>query len=115
MLTWRQVGDPGTDHAVWGRAEDMTMPRPSFDVDQNNPGSDLLGQTAAALAAISIAFETIDAPYALKLEAHARDLYACVPSLPHALAGGIRRAQHAQRAERGKAAACGRGSLHGQR
>lgn len=71
-----QVGDPGPDHAVWGRAEDMTMSRPAFDVDQNNPGSDLLGQTAAALAAISIMFEKSDPAYALELEAHARDLYA---------------------------------------
>ena len=71
-----QVGDPGVDHAVWGRAEDMTMARPPFDVDQNSPGSDLLGQTAAALAAISIIFEKTDPEYALKLEAHARDLYA---------------------------------------
>ncbi len=73
---WAQVGDPGADHATWGRAEDMTMARPAYDVDEKNPGSDLLGQTAAALAAISIMFEKVDAPYALKLEAHARDLYA---------------------------------------
>lgn len=52
------------------------MSRPPFDVDQNNPGSDLLGQTAAALAAISIIFEKTDPEYALTLEAHARDLYA---------------------------------------
>ena len=39
------------------------------------PGSDLLGQTVAALAAIAIVFETIDATYANTLEAHARDLY----------------------------------------
>ncbi|CAL5226752.1 g9605 [Coccomyxa viridis] len=71
-----QVGDPGSDHATWGRAEDMTMARPSWDLDQNNPGSDLLGQTAAALAAISIMFEKSDPNYALMLEAHARDLYA---------------------------------------
>ena len=71
-----QVGDPGPDHAYWGRPEDMTMPRPSWDVDQSNPGSDALGQTAAALAAISIIYESVDAEYALLLEAHARDLYA---------------------------------------
>ena len=52
------------------------MARPSWDLDQNNPGSDLLGQTAAALAAISIMFEKSDPNYALMLEAHARDLYA---------------------------------------
>ena len=38
-------------------------------------GSDLLGQTVAALAAIAIVFQTIDATYANTLEAHARDLY----------------------------------------
>ena len=54
----------------------MTEPRPSWDCDQNNPCSDLLGQTAAALAAISMIFEKIDPAYALTLEAHARDLYA---------------------------------------
>ena len=71
-----QVGDPGLDHASWGRAEDMTMSRPAYDLDENNPGSDLLGQTAAALAAISIMFEKSDPNYALMLEAHARDIYA---------------------------------------
>ena len=72
-----QIGDPGPDHAAWNRAEDMTEARPAFDLDQNNPGSDALGQAAAALAAISIIYETVDAGYALLLEAHARDLYAC--------------------------------------
>ena len=39
-------------------------------------GSDLLGETAAALAAISMVFESTDAVYAATLEAHARDVYA---------------------------------------
>lgn len=38
-------------------------------------GSDLLGQTVAALAAIAIAFQGSDPSYANTLEAHARDLY----------------------------------------
>lgn len=38
-------------------------------------GSDLLGQTVAALAAIAIAFKDADPSYANTLEAHARDLY----------------------------------------
>ena len=38
-------------------------------------GSDLLGQTVAALASIAIVFQTVDAAYANTLEAHARDLY----------------------------------------
>ena len=45
------------DHSVWGRPEDMTMSRPSFYIDANNGGSDLAGETAAALAAGSLAFE----------------------------------------------------------
>ena len=38
-------------------------------------GSDLLGQTVAALAAIAIVFKDADPSYANTLEAHARDLY----------------------------------------
>ena len=38
-------------------------------------GSDLLGQTVAALAAIAIVFDSVDSDYANTLEAHARDLY----------------------------------------
>ena len=41
-------------------------------------GSDVLAQTAAALAAISLLFQHIDAPYAAVLESHARDLYVYV-------------------------------------
>ena len=58
------------------------MPRPSWDLDQHSPGSDALAQAAAALAAISIVYETVDAGYALLLEAHARDLYACARPPP---------------------------------
>ena len=35
----------------------MTMPRPAFRIDPQKPGSDLAAETAAALAAASIAFE----------------------------------------------------------
>jgi endoglucanase len=34
----------------------MTMARPAFAVSTSNPGSDVAGETAAALAAGSIAF-----------------------------------------------------------
>ena len=35
-----QVGDVNTDHAAWGRAEDMgSMWRPSYSVDPNKPGA----------------------------------------------------------------------------
>ena len=52
-----QVGDGNVDHAYWGRPEEMTMERPSQKVDPNCPGSDLAGETAAALAAASILFK----------------------------------------------------------
>ena len=51
-----QVGDGHVDHSAWGRPEEMTMSRPSFYIDANNGGSDLAGETAAALAAGSLAF-----------------------------------------------------------
>ncbi len=35
----------------------MTMPRPAFKIDAQNPGSDLAGETAAALAAASIYYK----------------------------------------------------------
>ena len=42
------------DHATWTRAEEYTVARPSWKIDQSNPGSDLAGEAAAALAAASI-------------------------------------------------------------
>ena len=43
-----------TDHGTWGRAEEYTVARPSWKIDESNPGSDLAGEAAAALAAASI-------------------------------------------------------------
>ncbi|KAK9844541.1 hypothetical protein WJX74_003790 [Apatococcus lobatus] len=71
-----QVGDVGTDHGTWSQAEALPTYRPSFFISPSAPGSDLLGETAAALAAISMVFESTDANYAATLEAHARDVYA---------------------------------------
>ncbi|KAJ8305940.1 hypothetical protein KUTeg_016485 [Tegillarca granosa] len=53
-----QVGDGHVDHASWTRPEDYTMARPAFYLNASNPGSDLAGETAAALAAGAIAFKT---------------------------------------------------------
>lgn len=33
-----QVGSTNADHAVWGRAEDMTMARPAYDLTPSAPG-----------------------------------------------------------------------------
>lgn len=72
---WAQVGDGAVDHAYWGPAEQMTMPRPAFKIDRDNPGSDLAGETAAALAAASIAFRSTDQAYADRLLSHALPLF----------------------------------------
>jgi len=70
-----QVGDGNIDHSWIGRPEDMTMKRPSFKIDAQNPGSDLAGETAAAMAATSIVFRDTDSDYADILVSHAKDLF----------------------------------------
>jgi endoglucanase len=70
-----QVGNGGADHAWWGPAEVMQMARPSYRVTTSCPGSDLAGETAAAMAAASIAFRPTDPTYANTLLTHARQLY----------------------------------------
>jgi endoglucanase len=71
-----QVGNGGTDHAWWGPAEVMQMTRPSYRVTTSCPGSDIAGETAAAMAAASIAFRPTDPTYANTLLTHARQLYS---------------------------------------
>jgi endoglucanase len=70
-----QVGHGGKDHAWWGPAEVMQMERPSFKIDAAHPGSDLAGQTAAALAISSIIFKETDPAYSTTLLKHAKELY----------------------------------------
>ncbi|KAK7083492.1 hypothetical protein SK128_017351 [Halocaridina rubra] len=70
-----QVGEGDLDHAYWGRPEDMTMSRPAFKLTTNKPGSDLAGETSAALAASSILFHDSDPSYAATCLQHAEQLY----------------------------------------
>ena len=70
-----QIGNGGPDHAWWGPAEVMQMARPSYRITTTCPGSDLAGETAAAMAAASMAFRPTDPTYANTLLAHARQLY----------------------------------------
>jgi endoglucanase len=70
-----QVGNGGTDHAWWGSAEVMRMERPAYKIDASNPGSDLAGETAAAMAAASIIFKDDDPSYSQTLLNHAIELY----------------------------------------
>lgn len=73
---WGQVGTGSIDHAFWGPAEVMQMPRASYKIDAAHPGSDLAGETAAALAASSMVFRATDPAYADLLLVHAKQLYA---------------------------------------
>ncbi|XP_022155052.1 endoglucanase 5 [Momordica charantia] len=74
-VLWGQVGDGASDHFCWERPEDMTTPRTAFKIDESHPGSDLAGETAAALAAASIAFKTYNSSYSDLLLVHAKELF----------------------------------------
>ena len=67
-----QVGDPNQDHRCWERPEDMDTPRGVYKVTPDRPGSDVAGETAAALAAASIVFRACDPAYSSKLLQTAR-------------------------------------------
>ncbi|KAH0463706.1 hypothetical protein IEQ34_008288 [Dendrobium chrysotoxum] len=62
-----QVGDPIRDHNCWERPEDMDTLRTAYSVSSEKPGSDVAGETAAALSAASMALRQIDAGYAERL------------------------------------------------
>ncbi|XP_078169682.1 cellulase 3 [Carex rostrata] len=62
-----QVGDPDKDHSCWMRSEDEKTPHPVYKVTPSNPGSDVAGETAAALAAASIVFRHSDPHYSKQL------------------------------------------------
>nr|AOV94256.1 cellulase [Antipaluria urichi] len=70
-----QVGNGDIDHAWWGRPEDMTMERPAYKLTESAPGSELAGETAAALAAASIVFKNVNVDYSDELLEHAKQLF----------------------------------------
>ncbi len=72
---WGQVGNGSMDHSWWGPAEVMLMDRPAYKIDASCPGSDLAGETAAAMAAAAMVFEPTDPAYASQLLDHAVELY----------------------------------------
>ncbi|EAZ07048.1 hypothetical protein EE612_044358 [Oryza sativa] len=72
---WAEVGDGDTDHYCWQRPEDMTTSRQAYKVDRDNPGSDVAGETAAALAAASIVFRRSNPRYSRLLLRHAEQLF----------------------------------------
>ncbi|MEQ4715699.1 glycoside hydrolase family 9 protein [Nonomuraea sp. B19D2] len=74
-VLYGQVGNGGTDHAWWGPAEAMQMARPAYKIDASCGGSDLAGETAAAMAASSMVFRPTNPAYADTLLTHAKQLY----------------------------------------
>ena len=69
------MGRFDTDDAYWGKPENMNVSRPVGFVTRAGPGSDLLGGTAAALAASAMVFAPTDAAYAEQLTDLAIKLY----------------------------------------
>jgi endoglucanase len=57
------VGDVDADHRCWERPEDMDTPRTVYTVSASTPGSDVAGETAAALAAVAMVFRAADLAY----------------------------------------------------
>ncbi|CAK9254095.1 unnamed protein product [Sphagnum jensenii] len=75
-VLYGEVGDGDSDHACWQRPEDMTTSRKAYALTPNDPGSDLAGETAAAMAAASIVFRSHGNPtYANELLNHAEQLF----------------------------------------
>lgn len=79
-LFYGQVGSGGIDHSWWGPVEvihevQQASRRPAYALSPQCPGSDLAGETAAALAAISMVFSDDDPEYRDTLLRHARELY----------------------------------------
>ena len=71
-VLYGQVGDGRSDHSCWERPEDMTTLRTAYRFDEQHPGADLAGETAAALAAAAIAFRGSDPAYSSQLISHAK-------------------------------------------
>ncbi|CAI7911278.1 unnamed protein product [Closterium sp. NIES-54] len=70
----RLVGDPVAESACWQRPEDMSTARTAYRVNADYPGSDLAAETAAALAAASLALRPVDGSYASTLLGHAEQV-----------------------------------------
>ncbi|CAM6091537.1 unnamed protein product [Calypogeia fissa] len=74
-VLWAEIGDGYSDHYCWERPEDMTTSRQAYKVDASNPGSEVAAETAAAMAAASIAFSSADPSYSSTLLTHAKELF----------------------------------------
>ncbi len=77
-VLYGQVGNGKLDHQWWGAAEVVhhAMERPAYKIDTSCPGTDLAGETSAALASSSILFrQNGDTEYADLLVDKAEKLF----------------------------------------
>ncbi|GMH34490.1 hypothetical protein BSKO_02324 [Bryopsis sp. KO-2023] len=74
---YAQVGTGTGEHKIWMPPEEMLKDweRIGFKLNETRPGSDVVGSTAAALAATSMVFKKHDPMYSAELLQHARELY----------------------------------------
>ncbi|MBA0550432.1 hypothetical protein Golob_021380 [Gossypium lobatum] len=67
-----EVGDPVIDHKCWDRPEDITEKRPLTQVNTSVPRTEVVAETAAAMASASLVFKTADSTYSSTLLTHAK-------------------------------------------
>ena len=74
---YAQVSDKTTDHSLWAAAEltELFTSRQAYKVTAENPGTEVVCETAAALASAAIIFQDSDPSYSAELLSHAIELY----------------------------------------
>ncbi|OVA02110.1 Glycoside hydrolase [Macleaya cordata] len=70
-----QVGDGNADHQCWERPEDMDTPRTLYKITSSSPGTEVAAEAAAALAAASIVFKSVQSNYSSGLLRHSKLLF----------------------------------------
>ncbi|KAL3162306.1 hypothetical protein ABBQ32_009993 [Trebouxia sp. C0010 RCD-2024] len=84
--TAAHVGSYAAEMGTWERPEDMTTSRANITISTTNTtataAADLVGNAAAALAAASMVWESVDSAYAAQALLAAKDLYTFAQSVP---------------------------------
>ncbi|CAJ0841219.1 13533_t:CDS:10 [Entrophospora sp. SA101] len=79
-----QIGLGDVDNNYWGPDTNIPLPRPSFNVNSSAHGTDVVAETAAAMASASMLFreKLNDTTYADILLSHAKSLYDFAVTAP---------------------------------
>uniref|UniRef100_H2Z0W9 Endoglucanase n=1 Tax=Ciona savignyi TaxID=51511 RepID=H2Z0W9_CIOSA len=73
---YAQVGEGVIDHLLWrSPPRNSTRHRRAFKLTTTSPGTEVVAETAAAMAAASVVFRSVNPSYSEELIRHARDLY----------------------------------------